>query len=151
MWQELYQQLIIDHASQPRNFSKPTEFTYSAIGHNQMCGDKIEVFACQCSKTKVINKINFTGEGCAICMASASIMTELANNKPIENIVAIKNNLQQYLTSSDNIETMQVEPGMEKLQVLIGVKQFPARVKCATLAWHTVSAALANKNIATTE
>ncbi len=142
---ELYQEIILDHGKNPRNFGKCRNFTSDAKGHNPLCGDKVHIYA-QLDNEKKILDISFEGEGCAISLASASILTDILKGKDfnvaktiIENFLnLIKENKLITLNSlSDNQKTT--------LMSLSGVKDFPMRVKCATMAWHTISSVLEKK------
>ena len=136
---ELYQQVIMDHNKKPRNFRDMADANHLAHGNNPLCGDALVVFVKL--DGDVITDVSFQGSGCAISVASASLMTEALKGKT--------------LTEADNIY-QQVHKQMigeefdgaalGKLEVLSGVKEFPARVKCATLSWHTVHAALDNEH-----
>ena len=149
---ELYQEIVLDHGKNPRNKNKCEGFNKDAKGHNPLCGDKVHVYLKSDSKNKV-EDISFEGEGCAISMASASIMTEIIKGKDfnvakkiLENFInMLKEGSKPSINSlSDNENTT--------IMSLSGVKQFPMRVKCATLAWHTfLHAAEDNKKVVNTE
>ena len=133
--QELYQQLIIDHGRHPRNFCACDEANKIKEGYNPLCGDKLTVYITE--QDGIIQDVSFQGEGCAISMASASMMTEAIKGKTVNEVEALFGAFHDTVTKG--------EPSAEnlgKLAVLSGVAEFPARVKCATLAWHTVMAAL---------
>jgi nitrogen fixation NifU-like protein len=133
---ELYQETIIDHGRHPRNFGPMPEANLHKEGFNPLCGDKINLHIVE--KNGVVEKIQFEGVGCAISMASASLMTEMLREKTLSEIDSVFHAFQHLVTEgkpSDNLG---------KLTVLGGVREFPARVKCATLAWHTLKAALAH-------
>lgn len=133
---ELYQEIIIDHNRNPRNHHAMTDATNQANGFNPLCGDKLTVYAKL--KDGLIDDLSFVGCGCAISQASASLMTEALKGKTIADAHDLFRRFHHMLTVDD--ESL---PGfMDKLLVLAGVKAFPARVKCATLAWHTMEAAL---------
>ncbi|QSR88252.1 Fe-S cluster assembly sulfur transfer protein SufU [Methylacidiphilum caldifontis] len=133
--QELYQEIILDHSRYPRNFGKPKEGNFvEAEGTNPSCGDSIRVFAQLDPQHQIIETICFEGKGCAICMASASLMTEVAKKKKIEQIKALKENLQGFLTGNEKLK----EELPEELACLKGVRHFPIRVKCALLPWHAL-------------
>tara|TARA_B100001057_G_C22534340_1_gene827016 strand:+ start:128 stop:571 length:444 start_codon:yes stop_codon:yes gene_type:complete len=142
---ELYQEIILDHGKNPRNFGKCKNFTSDAKGHNPLCGDKVHIYA-QLDNDKKILDISFEGEGCAISLASASILTDILKGKDfnvantiIDNFLNLikKNKLITVNSLNDNQKTT--------LMSLSGVKDFPMRVKCATMAWHTLSSVLENK------
>lgn len=136
---ELYQELIIDHGTNPRNFQILSDPDYQAEGYNPLCGDQISLFLAV--KDNLITKANFQGQGCAISTASASIMTEVLIGKNIEQSISLLNNFINCLTCENNGF---IDPNLlpNKLLALLGVKNYPARVKCATLAWHTLNNAL---------
>ena len=136
IYKDLYQQLIIDHNQNPRNFSKLENASHSADGHNPLCGDEITVSLIE--KDGIIEDIAFLGSGCAISKASASIMTSTLKGMKIEDAEVLFDNFHTLATTGKS-------PGdMGKLSVLAGVHKYPARVKCATLAWHTFQGALNN-------
>lgn len=132
---ELYQEIIMDHNRNPRNHHEMDEATVQAQGFNPVCGDKLTVYLKL--DNGIIKDISFVGCGCAISQASASLMTDAIKNKTVEDAHELFSRFHIMLTSEE-----QVESSMNKLSVLSGVRAFPARVKCATLAWHTLDAAL---------
>lgn len=134
---ELYQELIIDHGRRPRNFGELAQADFIHDGFNPLCGDKLRLFLK--IENDVIQQAMFTGEGCAISMASASLMTELLRGKSMAQAEVIFNDFHQMITQGLNAE---LSEKLGKLIVLGGVVEFPARVKCATLAWHTMMAAM---------
>lgn len=136
---DLYQELIIDHGRRPRNFSVLDKANHIKEGFNPLCGDRLTVYLHL--KNDVISEITFQGCGCAISMASASLMTEILKNKTKEETKKIFENFHEMVTNH-TCENHVADLG--KLAVLGGVAEFPARVKCATLAWHTMIAALEN-------
>ena len=140
---ELYQEVIIDHSRSPRNFRSVANATYSAEGYNPLCGDKLELYVVV--DAHCIRDIAFIGEGCAISTASASLLTETLKGKTIAEARELFTNFHRSLTQ----EGIKLDLG--KLNTLAGVKEFPMRVKCATLAWHTLQAALDGKNSTSTE
>ena len=132
--QDLYQEVILDHNRRPRNF-RVIEDGSSAEGFNPLCGDRITVYLKVENGT--IKDVSFQGAGCAISKASASLMTESVKGKSIEEATALFERFQRMITgSADPTESL------GKLTVLAGVRQFPVRVKCATLAWHTLRSAV---------
>ncbi len=134
---DLYQQVIMDHKKNPRNFREITDANHMAHGNNPLCGDALVVYVKM--NGEVIEDVSFQGSGCAISVASASLMTETLKGKTLEQAQTLYDNVHRALTGE--------EEGGElagKLEVLGGVKEFPARVKCATLSWHTVHAAVDN-------
>lgn len=132
---ELYQEVIIDHNRHPRNHHAMDEPSHQANGFNPLCGDKLTVYAQV--KQGCVAEISFIGCGCAISQASASLMTEALTGKTIAEAHQLFEAVHRMLT--EDTETI---PTVDKLMVLAGVKAYPARVKCATLAWHTMEAAL---------
>lgn len=143
--QNLYQELILDHSRSPKNYGELAEKTHYAQGANPLCGDNIAVELVV--KGDVIEKIVFRGEGCAIAKASASLMTEAIKGHEIAKVHAIFELFHNMLVSeSEDVAEL------GKLVALKGVRQFPIRVKCATLCWHTLRAALKHDDsVATTE
>ncbi|NND65768.1 MAG: SUF system NifU family Fe-S cluster assembly protein [Gammaproteobacteria bacterium] len=142
----LYHDLIVDHSKTPRNFGNPTECTHSASGHNPICGDEVTVYLMIHGNT--IEDVKFDGHGCAISTASASLMTDAIKGKTLTQTHALFESLHQCLTASADETTAGTDLG--KLGALEGVKQYPMRVKCATLAWHTLLAALDQSDEQTT-
>ena len=133
---ELYQEVILDHNKRPRNCYVMDCATRSADGHNPLCGDTVKVYLR--IEDGVIEEISFQGEGCAICTASTSLMTESVKGKKIDDAKELFGEFHHMLTGVAD------EQGVElgKLQVFEGVREYPVRVKCATLAWHTLNAAI---------
>ena len=136
VFRDLYQQLIIDHNKNPRNFCKLENASHSADGYNPLCGDEITVSFIE--KDSIIENIAFMGSGCAISKASASIMTSTLKGMKVEDANALFEKFHTLATSGESTNDM------GKLSVLAGVHKYPARVKCATLAWHTFLGALNN-------
>lgn len=132
----LYQEIILDHNRAPRNFHAMEDADYSAEGFNPLCGDKITVFLK--IENDIVKEASFLGSGCAISTASASLMTEAVVGKKIEEAQKLFDAIRALLTT----DIVSTELNVGKLQVLTGVKEYPSRVKCATLAWHTLQAAL---------
>ena len=133
--QELYQEVILDHNRQPRNF-RVLEGGRKAEGDNPLCGDRLTVYVRL--DNDVIADISFQGSGCAISKASASLMTESVKGKTVADAELLFNRFQQMITAPPDVPV----DHLGKLTVLAGVRQFPIRVKCATLAWHTLRAAI---------
>lgn len=133
---ELYQEIIIDHNQNPRNHHVLDDATCCAKGFNPLCGDKLTVYLHV--ENDVITKISFLGEGCAISQASASLMTEILQGKSIKEAHQLFERMHHMLTVEDDPDVAT----LGKLSVMAGVRTFPARVKCATLAWHTLENAL---------
>jgi|TARA_B100000745_G_C19981684_1_gene332581 nitrogen fixation NifU-like protein len=145
---DLYQEVILDHNKRPRNFGQLKEPERSAEGYNPLCGDKLIVHLGL--KGDVICEIAFTGSGCAISKASASLMTESVKGKTLAEVRTLSGRFQEMVTA--DAETEPDTDALGKLSVFAGVRAYPARVKCAVLAWHTLRAALeADHKVATTE
>ena len=139
---ELYQQVILDHASRPRNHRELEHATHQSEGYNPLCGDHITVFCT--AEGETITDASFTGSGCAICTASSSMMTEFLKGKTVEHVQDVFTKFRDLVTG--RVEAMDVIDDLDKLAVFAGVREFPIRVKCATLAWHTMKAALENRD-----
>lgn len=137
---ELYQELILDHGRRPRNFGPLEGATHDAVGHNPMCGDRITVHLKL--DGDVVAGVSFEGQGCAISQASASLLTEAVKGRRLDDVQALFRKVTALVTGRD--EDVAHEGGVElgKLEVFEGVRQYPMRVKCATLAWHTLHNAL---------
>ena len=141
---ELYQEIILDHGKNPRNLRKTENFNKDAKGHNPLCGDKVHIFL-ELDKNKKIKDISFEGSGCAISMASASILTDLIKGKEENEIKEIVRDFLEMIKTKENLENKSLtEDDITKLMCLSGVKQYPMRVKCATLSWHTLVSAMEN-------
>ena len=142
---ELYQEIILDHGKNPRNLGKTKNFNRDAKGHNPLCGDKVHIFL-KLDDKKKIKEISFEGSGCAISMASASILTELVKEKEENQIKEIIKDFLDMIKTKESLENkILTDDDITKLMCLSGVKQYPMRVKCATLAWHTLTSAINNK------
>ena len=142
---ELYQEIILDHGKNPRNLRKTENFNKDAKGHNPLCGDKVHVYL-KLNENKKLEDISFEGQGCAISMASASIMTDLLKGKEEKDVKEIVYDFLEMIKEKDEIKTKLLkEDEKTKLMCLSGVKQYPMRVKCATLSWHTLVSAFDNK------
>ena len=139
---ELYQEIILDHGKNPRNHGKFENFNKDAKGHNPLCGDKVHLFL-KLDENKNIIDISFEGEGCAISMASASIMTDLVKGKSEKQVKEITEKFLDMIKEKNDINSNLLEEDEKtKLMSLGGVKNYPMRVKCATLSWHALSSAL---------
>ncbi|HEY4719332.1 MAG TPA: SUF system NifU family Fe-S cluster assembly protein [Candidatus Methylomirabilis sp.] len=137
---ELYQQVILDHSKKPRNFHKLDGAHRTAEGHNPLCGDQVTLYVQV--EDDVIRRIGFQGSGCAISKASASMMTDSVKGKTTAEAQGLFERFHDLLTGKGGPG----DPGdLGKLAVFSGVREFPVRVKCATLAWHTLRAALEGK------
>ena len=137
---ELYQDVILDHSKNPRNSGPLEPHSHTARGNNPLCGDKISVYLTV--EDGRIADVRFEAKGCAISVASASMMTELVKGSGVEEALAVFERFHEIVTRKGDVADEELED-LDKLAVLIGVRQFPMRVKCATLPWHTMSAALA--------
>jgi len=138
---ELYQQVIIDHSRNPRNYRELEQPSHSAEGYNPLCGDQITVYLVV--EGDRVTDISFKGSGCAISKASASLMTGAVKGKTVDEAEQLFAQFREMVTSERAAEVD--EEALGKLTVLSGVREFPVRVKCATLAWHTLHAALEGK------
>jgi len=148
---ELYQEVILDHGRNPRNFRHPADCNRTAEGDNPLCGDQLTVYL-KLGADGTVEDVAFEGRGCAISMASASMMTELVKGKTAAEAEALFEKFHHLVTDPDaDIDGAADDEDLEKLVVLSGVRQFPMRVKCATLAWHTMTAAMEGKATVTTE
>ena len=144
---DLYQEVILDHNRSPRNFGTVVGATHSGIGHNPLCGDQLTLYVKV--EQGVIREIGFQGKGCAISKASASLMTEAVKGRTTEEAEALFARFHDLLTGPPDVRADAKSFG--KLAVFSGVREFPVRVKCATLAWHTLRSALAGGGEASTE
>lgn len=142
---DMYQELIIDHSRSPKNFGNLADKSHQARGHNPLCGDIIDLFI-KLEQDK-IEAIAFLGDGCAISKASASLMTEGVKGKTVAEAMILFDSFHHMLTKDDDEGASE----LGKLLVLKGVKQFPVRIKCATLCWHTFKAALKTSACVSTE
>jgi nitrogen fixation NifU-like protein len=136
---ELYQEVILDHSKTPRNHRRIEDADRSAEGHNPLCGDRLTIFVRQDGDS--VTEISFEGSGCAISMASASMMTQALGGRSTDEIQRIFENFHALVTGK--LDAGEAPERLGKLSVFAGVGEFPVRVKCATLAWHTLRAALA--------
>ena len=143
---ELYQEIVLDHGKNPRNKNKCDGFNSDAKGHNPLCGDKVHIYL-KLNKEKKIEDISFEGEGCAISIASASIMTETIKGKEFNVAKKILEHFLNMLKEGSKLSINSLsEDENTTMMSLSGVKRFPMRVKCATLAWHTFIHAAEEKN-----
>lgn len=133
---ELYQQVILDHSKNPRHFGKIENPTHDAWGHNPLCGDKVHLYLTL--ENDLIKDIQFEGSGCAISTASVSMLTESLIGKSISEVEPLFKKFHHIVTGEG--EDSDIDLG--KLEVFAGVQEFPTRVKCATLGWHTLKAAI---------
>ena len=145
---ELYQDVILDHSRHPRHFGPLPAPTHTAEGHNPLCGDRVKVFL-QVDDEQRIREVTFQGRGCAISVASASLMTELLKGRTVDEAEQLMGGFLS-LVKGENGAVLE-ESDRDRLQVMAGVSAFPMRVKCATLAWHAMKAALHSEGGAKTE
>ena len=142
---QLYQDIILEHGKSPRNLGKCEGYSHDAKGYNPLCGDKVHVYL-KLSNEKKVEGLTFEGEGCAISLASASIMTELVKGKSFDEAKDIMNAFLKMIKNTSEIQSNHLDEDQKtKLMSLSGVKQFPMRVKCATLSWHTLVSAMEDK------
>ena len=142
---QLYQDIILEHGKSPRNLGKCEGYSHDAKGYNPLCGDKVHVYL-KLGKGKKVESLTFEGEGCAISLASASIMTELVKGKSFEEAKEIMDAFINMIKNTSEIQSNHLDEDQKtKLMSLSGVKQFPMRVKCATLSWHTLNSAIKKK------
>ena len=143
---ELYQEIILDHGKNPRNKGKCNGYNYNARAHNPLCGDKVHVYLKLDNEKKVID-MSFEGEGCAISLASASILTETLKGKDLSFTKKVSEDFLNMVKNKTKITVNSLtEDQITTITSLSGVQQFPMRVKCATMAWHTFLSALEKKN-----
>lgn len=135
---KLYRSVVLEHNRSPRNFGAPKEATHHAEGNNPLCGDRVELFVNV--SDGAMQRVSFVGEGCAICTASASLMTEIMQGKSTSEAKLLQAQFFQLL--SGELTAEQCSELLGELVVFAGVTQYPARIKCANLAWHTLQAAL---------
>ena len=142
---QLYQDIILEHGKSPRNLGKCEGYSHEAKGYNPLCGDKVHVYL-KLNEKKTVEGFTFEGEGCAISLASASIMTELVKGKSFDEAKEIMNAFLDMIKNTSKIQSNHLDEDQKtKLMSLSGVKQFPMRVKCATLSWHTLNSAIEGK------
>ena len=142
---ELYQDIILEHGKSPRNFGKCEKYTHEAKGYNPLCGDQVQVYL-KLNNEKKVENLTFEGSGCAISIASTSIMTELIKGKSVEIVKKIVIDFLDMIKSTSEIKSKDLDEDQKtKIMSLSGVKQYPMRVKCATLAWHTLTSAIEEK------
>ena len=149
---ELYQEIILDHGKNPRNKNICKDFNKDAKGHNPLCGDKVHIFL-KLNNDKKLEDISFEGEGCAISIASASIMTEIIKGKEFNIAKKIQEDFLNMIKEGSKLSMNSLSDAENTTMMsLSGVKRFPMRVKCATLAWHTFKEAVeGNRKIVNTE
>ena len=141
---ELYQEIILEHGKNPRNLRKTDNFNKDAKGYNPLCGDKVHIYL-KLNEKKKVEDASFEGSGCAISMASASIMTDLVKGKEEKEVKEIVNDFLEMIKKSPELKSKNLKDEEKtKLMCFSGVKQYPMRVKCATLSWHTLTSAIDN-------
>ena len=145
---ELYQEIILDHSRHPRHFGALGAANRVAEGHNPLCGDRVKVYLQVDDKGRIAD-VSFEGRGCAISVASASLMTEMLKGRTIEDAEKLMGGFLD-MVKGENAGGLKGDD-RELLEVMAGVSAFPMRVKCATLAWHAMKAALENEGVARTE
>ena len=142
---DLYQEIILDHGKNPRNIGKFENYNKDAKGHNPLCGDNVHIYL-KLNENKKVEDISFEGQGCAISMASASLMTELVRGKEEKEVKEIITDFLDMIREKEELSTKLLDNDEKtKLMSLSGVKQYPMRVKCATLSWHTMVSAFDEK------
>ncbi len=142
---ELYQDIILEHGKSPRNFGKCEKYTHEAKGYNPLCGDQVQIYL-KLNNEKKVENLSFEGSGCAISIASTSIMTELVKGKTVEVAKKIIIHFLDMIKNTSEIKSKDLDEDQKtKIMSLSGVKQYPMRVKCATLAWHTLTSAIEGK------
>jgi nitrogen fixation protein NifU and related proteins len=143
---DLYREVILDHSKHPRNFRAMTDATRTAEGHNRLCGDRLTLYLKV--EDGVIRDVSFQGKGCAIDTAAASMMTEILRGKTLEQVQAVFERFHTMLTAPSDSATSETmdDASLGKLAAFRGVRKFPVRVKCATLPWHTLQAALERRD-----
>lgn len=150
---DLYRELILDHARHPRNFGRLGDAALTANGINPLCGDKLTLYV-DVDARNCIRAVSFEGSGCAISMASASLLTDSVIGLSVDKAEAVFSAVTNRLTGHDAYKASTIDIGLEdsfeKLQALDGVREFPSRVKCATLAWHALHSALRHEAAAAT-
>lgn len=142
---DLYREVIVDHNRSPRNFREMADATCTVAGHNPLCGDQLTLYLKL--RDGVIDDVSFQGSGCAISVASASLMTEILKGKSEVEAGRLFDKFHALVTDAGD----ETDPELGKLAVLAGVRQYPSRIKCAVLSWHAMSAALHGETMASTE
>lgn len=145
---ELYQQIIIDHNKNPKNFKKLENFTHHSEGYNPLCGDHLDVYIV-INAENVIEDISFHGDGCAISKASASMMTSFLKGRNLDEARDIFDQFHSLIVGK--LDPLKDKNSLGKLAIFSGIWHFPSRVKCASLCWHTMKGAIDNKEVISTE
>ncbi len=144
---ELYQEIILDHAKNPRNHGKCNGYNHDAKAHNPLCGDKVHIYL-NLGKDKNIKDLSFEGDGCAISLASASILTDTLKGKDLSFTKKLTDDFLDMIKTKSKITLNSLsEDQIITISSLSGVQEFPMRIKCATMAWHTLQSAINKKNI----
>ena len=142
---QLYQDIILEHGKSPRNLGKCEGYNHEAKGYNPLCGDKVHVYL-KLDTGKKVENLTFEGDGCAISLASASIMTELVKGRSVNDVKEIMSAFLNMIKNTSEMKSNHLDEDQKtKIMSLSGVKQFPMRVKCATLSWHTLISAMEEK------
>jgi len=142
---QLYQDIILEHGKSPRNLGKCEGYSHEAKGYNPLCGDRVQVYL-KLDTGKKVENLTFEGDGCAISLASASIMTELVKGRSINDAKEIMSAFLNMIKNTSEMKSNHLDEDQKtKIMSLSGVKQFPMRVKCATLSWHTLNSAMEEK------
>ena len=148
---ELYQEVILDHGKNPRNFRQLEDANCEAQGNNPLCGDRLTVYL-KVDEDRLIRDAAFEGRGCAISMASASMMTQIVSGKTVSQVQYLFDKFHKLCTGEiEEFPQDEFTDDVDKLRVMSGVRQFPMRVKCATLSWHTLNAAVSGDSETSTE
>jgi nitrogen fixation protein NifU and related proteins len=142
---DLYQEVILDHNRRPRNFKALPGSSHTAEGYNPLCGDRLQLYLKV--EDGVVTDVGFEGSGCAISKASASLMTDSIKGRPVAEVRTLFERFHRMVTTPPDVAV----EDLGKLSVLSGVREFPVRVKCASLAWHTLKAALDREELVSTE
>ena len=144
---ELYQEIILDHAKNPRNKGKCESYNCDAKAHNPLCGDKVHIYV-NLEKDKSVRELSFEGEGCAISLASASILTDTLKGRDLQFSKKVTDDFLSMLKNKSKITLNSLsEDQVTTINSLSGVQEFPMRIKCATMAWHTLLSAIEKKEI----
>jgi nitrogen fixation NifU-like protein len=138
---DLYRELILDHARSPRHFGKLEGATHSAEGINPLCGDKLRLYV-RLDNDDIVTAASFEGSGCAISVASASLLTDMIIDRPVAQAMDLFTAVTTRLTAPETTGSEAIPIELGKIRALDGVREFPARVKCATLAWHALNSAI---------
>jgi nitrogen fixation NifU-like protein len=141
---ELYQEVILDHSKRPRNFGPLPNASAQSSGYNPLCGDEATIYVRV--EDGVVKEVRFEGQGCSISTASASMMTDAVKGKTLEQVEQLFESFHSLITAAPDAADDDARPELGKLAVFSGVCEFPVRVKCASLPWHTLRAALEGKD-----